>query len=422
LEILADAPPDWVVVDHYALGSEWEQIIQARGWPLLAIDDLCRPHQTQALLDQTLGRQVGNYPNPPPLTLLGTDYALLRPDFYRLREHARSRTGHALRILINLGGSDPQALTVPVLKQVLSWARRTAQHGDIQLTVVLPEQAPHFPEVARLAQDNATQVVLLGFTADMAGLLATMDLAVGAPAVSVWERCVLGVPSVLIPFADNQQDVAHALADAGAALRVSHSDLTGLDAALDQTLAQLATQRARVQQCCDGLGARRTVQHWLPPLARDGAPVRLQRMRMADSESLLAWQSAPQTRRYARNPAPPTRAEHNAWMQARLADPFCYFYRIDHADQSAGMIRLDRRQPANPSQAARYEVSILIAPSHYRLGLAQTALRLLGELHQEVDIEAVVLPANQASQHLFEQAGYQRLADDRFLRPAMAPF
>src|SRR5690606_25501707 len=48
LTILADDPPDWVVVDHYALGSEWEQIIQDRGWPLLAIDDLCRTHQAQA--------------------------------------------------------------------------------------------------------------------------------------------------------------------------------------------------------------------------------------------------------------------------------------------------------------------------------------------------------------------------------------
>ncbi|MBL6431055.1 MAG: hypothetical protein HPM95_06840 [Alphaproteobacteria bacterium] len=53
---------------------------------------------------------------------------------------------------------------------------------------------------------------------DMAGFLSRMDLAVGAAGSSAWERCCLGLPSVMLVIADNQQAIAHALSEAGAAV------------------------------------------------------------------------------------------------------------------------------------------------------------------------------------------------------------
>lgn len=42
---------DWVVVDDYYLGRDWELLIKAHGYQVLSIDDLCRPHECDILLD-----------------------------------------------------------------------------------------------------------------------------------------------------------------------------------------------------------------------------------------------------------------------------------------------------------------------------------------------------------------------------------
>jgi spore coat polysaccharide biosynthesis predicted glycosyltransferase SpsG len=50
----------------------------------------------------------------------------------------------------------------------------------------------------------------------MAALMARADLAVGAGGTTSWERCCLGLPTVMITVADNQALIARHLAAAGA--------------------------------------------------------------------------------------------------------------------------------------------------------------------------------------------------------------
>ena len=45
--------PDWLVVDHYRLGAEWERSLRPSVGKILAIDDIGRAHSCDALLDQT---------------------------------------------------------------------------------------------------------------------------------------------------------------------------------------------------------------------------------------------------------------------------------------------------------------------------------------------------------------------------------
>src|SRR4051812_20297996 len=48
---------DWLMVDHYGLGSAWERAMTNLADRIFVIDDLGRPHDCHLLLDQ-------NYPNP----------------------------------------------------------------------------------------------------------------------------------------------------------------------------------------------------------------------------------------------------------------------------------------------------------------------------------------------------------------------
>ena len=245
--------------------------------------------------------------------------------------------------------------------------------------------------------------------------MAQATLAIGAPATSAWERCCLGLPSVIIPFADNQLQVAKALENAGAGVVVNPE---AIEKILPQAIEELLKGHTRyTQNClkvCNGLGPNKTMQYLLPVNAKDQQPVRLRDARADDIQQVFAWQSRPETRRYARNPEVPGWDQHQAWMTAKLQDMGCYFYMIEHGGQPAGVIRLDR------IVAQRYEVSIFIAPEKYRLGLARIALSLLQKLHRYIDIEAEVLPGNIASEQLFLSSGYVRQSPGKYLLQQVA--
>ena len=66
--------------------------------------------------------------------------------------------------------------------------------------------------------------VLVGIN-NMAQLMADSDLAIGAAGATSWERCCLGLPSIMLVLAANQLEVAKGLKDAHAALLC----LTGQD-------------------------------------------------------------------------------------------------------------------------------------------------------------------------------------------------
>src|SRR5512138_3242801 len=113
---------DWLIVDHYGRDRHFESACRPWARRILAIDDLAdRPHDADLLLDQTLNRAEEAYDGlvPPRCRLvLGTRYALLRPEFSRLRPaalKARREDGGALRLLVSLGGTDPDNVTSQVL-------------------------------------------------------------------------------------------------------------------------------------------------------------------------------------------------------------------------------------------------------------------------------------------------------------------
>jgi spore coat polysaccharide biosynthesis predicted glycosyltransferase SpsG len=96
--------------------------------------------------------------------------------------------------------------------------------------------------------------------------MASADLAIGAGGSTAWERCCLGLPSIVMTIADNQQGIARALADAGAAINLGPAEAIGLSAlvAAIKGLASDREQRVAMARAAaaltDGLGGSRVVE------------------------------------------------------------------------------------------------------------------------------------------------------------------
>lgn len=264
--ILKSLQPQWLIVDHYGLDARWESALRGYYGSLMVIDDLAdRRHCCELLLDQTFGREAGDYSSCVPQrckVLAGSSYALLRPEFAAMREFSLSRRENApvKKLLISMGGSNQSAVT----RRVMAALQRTALPDDCGITVVLgagagPDCLGAAAAAMRWAVDVKVDVL------NMAGLMAESDIAIGGAGATSWERCCLGLPSIVIVLAVNQRGVAAALREAGAARVVpDQADIEmRLPAEVEPLLrsAQCRSEMSRAANCVtDGRGAEAVVR------------------------------------------------------------------------------------------------------------------------------------------------------------------
>lgn len=214
--LIQDISPDWLIVDHYAIDYRWENQLKANCRKLMIIDDLAdRKHECDLLLDQTYGRKDEDYKALVPQAcrlLLGSQYALLRPEFAQWREYSLQRraTPELNNILISMGGVDRDN----VAGQVLELLKACGLPDEITITVIIGATAQNLEEVKKIARTMRNKTKVKVDVTNMAELMSNADLAIGAAGATTWERCALGLPSIMITMADNQVFASAKLAKA----------------------------------------------------------------------------------------------------------------------------------------------------------------------------------------------------------------
>lgn len=329
--------PDWLVVDHYALDRAWEREARSCCKNLMVIDDLAdRPHECDLLLDQTLGRDAGDYAELVPkncVVLAGSRYALLRPEFAALRERSLRlhQSGGLRTLLIAMGGVDQLNAT----GQVLQALHHCELPRDCRVVVLMGAQAPWLAGVRTQAAGLPWPCVVKVDVTNVAELTSECDLAIGAAGGSSWERCALGVPTLLVVTARNQRDVACALEQAGAARLLGDVESIGvaLPAALGELKREALVSMSRMAgTICDGRGATRVAA-----ILRDSG-VRVRRMREDDLENVLQWRNHREIRRWMYHSHEISPSEHREWYARVMRDQHRHLLIVEDAGVPLGFV------------------------------------------------------------------------------------
>lgn len=351
LDAVGAAGVEWLVVDHYGIDARWERALRTQARRILVIDDLAdRPHDADVLLDQNPGRKGGDYAGLVPAgcrLLLGPRYALLRPGFAAQRRDslARRAEGRCDSIVVCMGSMDTENATA----QVLDALAASGASSRAKVTVVLGAQAPWLEAVRAQARRMGPSCEVLVDVPDMAALLAGSDLAIGAMGTSALERCALGVPTLGIVLAENQQRGAEALSRAGAvSLLPAGEDIrTSLRHVLSQHPGREALLRmsAAAASVCDGLGVPRTVEDAFTGPAGGASAVRVRRMAERDLEDVLAWRNHPEVRMHMRTRHEIPLEEHRAWFARCETDGNRALLVIEDGAQPLGFVQFTRVAP-----------------------------------------------------------------------------
>lgn len=251
-----------IVIDHYGRDAAFERACKALAGRVLAWDDQPnRAHDCDFVLDTGSDMTADEYAprvRQGSRLLLGPRYAPLRADFAKLRPAALARRDgrRVRRIFISFGATDPAGATLTALDAV------NLTGLDVHVDVAIGGSAPH---LAALKARCTGKVALHIDAPDVADLMLNADLAIGAGGSTSWERCCLGLPTIVATIADNQHAITRTLAQAGAAFDLGLFNPAGVTVMADAIVA-IATDPARrcdmakaAAALVDGHGGRRVV-------------------------------------------------------------------------------------------------------------------------------------------------------------------
>jgi UDP-2,4-diacetamido-2,4,6-trideoxy-beta-L-altropyranose hydrolase len=255
----------WLVADGYHFGADYQHIIKDFGLRLLCIDDYGHADHYYAdfILNQNASAHEALYPSVPSNTrlLLGTKYVLLREEFLRWQGWKRQPPETPRRILVTLGGSDPDNATAKVIK-----ALGLLEIEGLEARVVVGGSNPHGHELRRLAANLGDAMQIDSNVADMAPLMAWADVAITGSGTTCWEAAFMGLPCLLIILAENQRLIAERLDELEVAVSLGWQDkLTPLRIAegiegLQSLPGVLREMSQKGQNLVDGQGSGRVIE------------------------------------------------------------------------------------------------------------------------------------------------------------------
>lgn len=205
---------EMLVVDHYAIDETWEKTLRPQVKQIFVIDDLAnRRHDCDVLLDQNYYRNMqmryDNLVSKYCRLLLGPAYALLRREFYEEQKKLRKRDVAIRRILVFFGGSDQSNETEKALQAI-----EKLERSDLAVDVVVGQKNPHRLQIEAHCRRQKRWTYYCQVDC-MAKLMHAADLAIGAGGTTTWERCFLGLPSLVLSIAENQERIAEDCAALG---------------------------------------------------------------------------------------------------------------------------------------------------------------------------------------------------------------
>jgi len=279
----------WLIIDHYDIHLDWEETIK-KVYPnlkLMSIDDyLDRKHNVNILLNQMYFKNLTQIEksyqelmvNPNTKLLIGTYYCLLNPIIQKYRKAKSVAQPSTFKILISLGGCDPENVTLKVLQNLTPVPIST----QIEYHVVIGTSNQHADSLRAEIAQNPNKIHLhQGLSQEeMFQLISTISLAIGSIGVSMYERLCIGVPTIIITIAENQQAIAQELSEANLVDDLGFGlnfDITKMRQIINQKISEvlpglqseletevkgkpLIEKEQEYQKTCDGRGISRIIK------------------------------------------------------------------------------------------------------------------------------------------------------------------
>ena len=407
----------WLVLDGYHFDPDYQKACRDAGFKVLIIDDYNHQayYHADIILNQNIKTESLEYVcDSETVLLLGTRYALLREEFLRRKGERSVSPGMAHKVMVTLGGSDPDNIALKVVR-----ALKILDIRGLEVKIVVGSANPHSGEIEVEIQKNrhSAQRFQIVRNGDMPELMAWAEVAVSAGGITCWELAFMGVPFLSFTLAENQRNIGQNLQDAGAAVDLGWPDLVDiaqLSEAIEGLLAdpeRRMTMSSRAKKLVDGQGAKRvaSLMDLLPTGGRD-MEVTIREASIEDCRQIWLLSNNREVRENSFNTEPIEFENHILWYKEKLISPDTAFYVLDVYGVVGGQIRYVKKGDAA-------EISFSVAPAFRGKKLGKALIeRTMDKACDKLSVDrvlGVVKSFNHASIHIFLNAGFKKVRDEK---------
>jgi UDP-2,4-diacetamido-2,4,6-trideoxy-beta-L-altropyranose hydrolase len=389
-----------VVLDHYGLDCNYQQIIKGKKSKLVCIDDL---HDKEFYADLIINHAPGiierdytaqNY----SAFALGPDYSLLRPKFL---EHARTeRNIKEIRTLfVCFGGSDSKNLTAQILE--------IASHfTDFSKIIVVTGAAyKNHDDLKHYCDLNNKIFYYHNIKEDrMLSLMLESDLAIVPSSGILLEAIATGCRIISGMYVNNQKELYEKYKAAGFFKDAGNFNAASTEKAIIESLTDIKPRKKII----DGKSGFRILKKFEYLVYKD--KVKLFIANDTHIDVTYHWASNPHVRMFSFNTNTITKEEHQKWFLSKLSDVNCYYFIAMYCATPIGSIRFDVKD----SEAV---ISYLVDPAFHGRGfgliLLQAGYNELTMIDKKLNlgiktISGYVLKENIPSIKAFEQLQYEK--------------
>ncbi|HSY60889.1 MAG TPA: UDP-2,4-diacetamido-2,4,6-trideoxy-beta-L-altropyranose hydrolase [Cytophaga sp.] len=197
---------DLIVLDGYYFDAHYQKKIKVHCSKLIYIDDLVSGHQYADVIINHNGLvQAADYDAEAGTTfLLGTQYALVRKEFFDAKTDLINgiKNNSSISVLINLGGADPENVSLSILNTLLS-------KKDLYSITLIIGAANKNTETFKAFNAAANVHIKKGLSADeMIDEINRCTVAIVSCSTIAYEVSILNKPFVGVLTASNQQSNA----------------------------------------------------------------------------------------------------------------------------------------------------------------------------------------------------------------------
>jgi len=205
---------NFLLIDHYDIGTNFESSLKNTFERIFVIDDLAnRKHDCDLLIDQNyyrdLNQRYEKLIQNGTIALLGPKYAIIRPEFRIINKKAIKKNSQMKKILVSFGGSDPTNECKKVLDALCS-----IENSKFEIVVVAGIYNHKFEQLKKL-YEKYSNIKIYSHVNDLSRLMLNSDLFIGAGGTTTWERFYMGLPSTVTIISDDQKESIEFLSDMG---------------------------------------------------------------------------------------------------------------------------------------------------------------------------------------------------------------
>jgi len=411
LELCEELGAQWLVLDGYHFDETYQKRVSEHGIKVLAVDDYghCSTWHCDAVLNQNLGAEnwtSRTASRPDTQWLLGSSFALIREEFLESIQGAKEKSFPSRRILVTMGGADPDNVTLMVLK-----ALETTILEGLKIRVLVGGANPHQGVLSEFKKSSGHHIEILCNVRDMPAMYEWTDAVVSAGGSTCWEWLAYGLPGAVVTIAKNQEPVVKELDSQKLALSLGWFTQFDLNVWSENLKEWLEGDRASVgfderRQVIDGWGTARVASFldggvWCRPATS------------SDSRLYFDWANDSAVRASAFHSELIKLSAHEKWFKAKLRSESSQLLVCSKVGGTPiGQVRFDF-----DASISGWYIDYSVDVSHRGLGLGletleAAILQFASMMKDRLVLFAEVKIENIASMRVFENLGFTKKYSD----------